>query len=104
MLMVLLPIPTTSTRLPLRSSGLPAAQAIMGNDLMRADTQVAEPTTEGRGLQGGTSCGYSIHHDSPVFDALTVAVYGRDDVSDAEAGALAGSMLGDTTPEPLGEG
>ena len=36
---------------------------------------------------------------------MTVAVYGRDDVSDAEASALAGSMLGDTTPEPLlGEG
>jgi hypothetical protein len=100
------PAASTSSGLGDPCTDLPtaAARAIMGKDLTRADTQVAEPTIEGRGLPGGTSCGYSVHFDSPVFDALTIAIYARDDVTDAEAGALAGSMLGDATPEALGDG
>jgi hypothetical protein len=100
------PAASTSSGLgdPCKDLPTAAAQAIMGNGLMRADTHVAEPAIEGLGLPGGSSCGYSIHQDSPVFDALTVAIYERDDVTEAEAGALAGSMLGDTTSEPLGGG
>jgi hypothetical protein len=81
-----------------------AARAIMGDGLMRADTQVAEPASAGRGLIDGASCGYSVHQDAPIFDAVTIAIYARDDVGDAEAGALAASILGDETPEAIGGG
>jgi hypothetical protein len=86
---------------PCKDLPTPAAQAIMGNGLMRADTQLAERAGGGRGLIDGASCGYSVHQDAPIFDAVTIAIYARDDVGDAEAGALAVSMLGDETPEAI---
>ena len=45
-----------------------------------------------------------MHHDSPVFDVVTVSVFIRTDVSDAEAREMADTMLGDGSPEPLAGG
>jgi hypothetical protein len=87
---------------PCRDLPTAAARTIMGKDLIRDDSQVTAPLAAG--LPGGTACGYSVHFDSPIFDALTLAIYARNDVTDTEAATLAGSMLGDAKTDDLGTG
>jgi len=100
----------TPTRAPAAQAGDPCAnlspeavQRIMGEKAFRADRPLALQAIGG-GLPGGTGCAFAVHHDNPVFDAVTVAVYIRTDVADTEVREIADSMLGDGSPEPLAGG